>query len=318
MTAFETHWHEMAVHPESPAFQRIDDSHPLDFYLGKETSGEWTLLLITDERPKSTRQYRAIHVLCRERNDGRWALLFRLMIPELEKLFSLLCEDLVESSRNTSDPRLAATLVLQRFGRWQRLLERSQLGLLDEEAIRGLMGELLFLQKQVIPSKGIRDALNSWIGPSGAERDFRFADQEYEVKTMRTSAKGVMISSAEQLDLPSKQLDLFVVVLDETEPESHSEAFTPLGLVVKLRESMEGDNITLEAFESKLMDAGFMVRDEYNERAYVFRRFRQFRIADGFPAIRRSELPTGIGKVVWELQISAILSFELEPAEIES
>jgi len=316
MTAFEIRWRQMAVHPESPAFQRVDESHPLDFYLGKETSGEWTLLLITDERPKSTRQYRAIHVICRERTDGRWALLFRLMIPELEKLFSLLCEDLVESSRNTDDPRLAATLVLQRFGRWQRLLERSQLGLLDEEAIRGLIGELLFLEKQVIPSKGIRDAVNGWVGPSGAERDFRFAEQEYEIKAIRTDANGILISSAEQLDLPSKQLDLFVVVLDETEPESHSEAFTPIELVNRLKESMDADNIALEAFESKLMDVGFVARDEYSERAYVFRRFRKFRIAEGFPAIRRSQLPTGIGKVIWELKISAILSFELKPAEI--
>jgi len=91
MTAFETRWREMPVHPESPAFQRVDELHPLDFYLGREASGEWILLLITEERPKASREYQAIHVVCRQRSDGRWALLFRLMRPELEKLFSLLC-----------------------------------------------------------------------------------------------------------------------------------------------------------------------------------------------------------------------------------
>jgi hypothetical protein len=95
MTTFETRWREMPVHPERPAFQRVDESHPLDFYLGRESSGEWVLLLITEEHSKSSREYQAIHVVCRQRHDGRWALLFRLMRQELEKLFSLLCEDLV-------------------------------------------------------------------------------------------------------------------------------------------------------------------------------------------------------------------------------
>lgn len=31
MTVFETRWREMTVHPESPAFQRVDELHPLDF-----------------------------------------------------------------------------------------------------------------------------------------------------------------------------------------------------------------------------------------------------------------------------------------------
>jgi hypothetical protein len=316
MTAFETRWREMVVHPESPAFQRVDDSHPLDFYLGKETSGELLLLLITDERPKTTREYRAIHVIGRERNDGRWALLFRLMIPDLEKLFALVCEDLVESSRNIRDPELAATLVLQRFARWQRLLERVQTGLLDEEAIRGLMGELLFLERQAIPSKGVREAVNAWVGSAGAERDFRFTDNEYEIKAIRTGANSVLISSAEQLDLATKSLDLFIVVMDEAEPESHAEVFTPIELVNRLRTAMEADAVALESFESKLMEAGFVLREEYGERAYLFRHFRKFHVSEDFPAIRRRQLPNGIGTVVWELQIPAIVPFEVSPAVI--
>lgn len=313
MTTFESRWRATPVHPESPAYQRVDESHLLDFYLGKEVSGEWTLLLITDEHPKSDREYRAIHVISRERSDGRYALLFRLMNPELERLFSLLCEDLVESSRNIPDRALSATFVLARFARWQKLLERGQSGVLEDEALRGLIGELLFLEKQAIPAKGLREAVNGWVGSAGAERDFRFAEHEYEVKAIRTGAKRVVISSAEQLDLPAKLLDLFIALLDEAEPAS-PEAFTPLGLVDRLKGAMESDPITLEAFESKLMDAGFVTRHEYNERAYVFRQFRMFRVAEGFPAIRRSQLPAGIRKVVWELEVSAILSFELSPA----
>src|SRR5215217_6046580 len=89
MKSFEQRWREMPAHPGSPAFQRVDEQHPVDFYLGKEASREWVLLLITDERPRPSREYRAIHVITRERQDGRWALVFRLMSPELERVFSL-------------------------------------------------------------------------------------------------------------------------------------------------------------------------------------------------------------------------------------
>jgi hypothetical protein len=79
---------------------------------------------------------------------------------------------------------------------------------------------------------------------------------------------------------------------------------------------LESDPVALEAFEAMLMDAGFVAREEYSERAYIFRQFRRFHIGEGFPAIRRSQLPIGIGKVTWELEIPAILSFELNSAMI--
>lgn len=313
MTAFETRWREMPVHPESPAFQRVDASHPLDFYLGRDVSGEWVLLLVTDEQPKSSREYQAIHVISRQRGDGRWALLFRLMQGELEKLYALLCEDLVESSRSIQDPSRAASFVLARFARWQKLLERGQSGLLDEPAMRGLIGELLFLEQQAIPLKGLREAVNGWLGPTGAERDFRFSEQEFEIKTVHTGAHRVLISSAEQLDIADKPLDLFVVLLDSAEPEGHSDAFTPLEIVGRLREVIESDPTALELFEARLMDAGFVAREEYGERAYIFRQFRAFHVTEGFPSIRRSHLPAGIGKVVWELELASILPYEFTP-----
>lgn len=312
MTVFETRWRELPFHPESPAFQRVDDSHPLDFYLGRDVSGEWVLLLVTEEQPKSSREYQAIRISSKQRSDGRWALLFNLLRPELEKLFALLCEDLVESSRTIADHSRAASIVLARFARWQRLLERGHSGLLDDVALRGLVGELLFLEFHAIPARGVREAVTGWVGPQGAERDFRFPEQEYEVKTIHTGAHRVLISSAEQLDISDKGLDLFVVLLDGAEPGSHPEAFTPLEIVGRLRDVLDGDPTSLELFEGRLMEAGFVAREEYGDRAFVFRQFRAFHVAEDFPAIRRKDLPAGIGKVVWELELAAILPYEFK------
>jgi len=311
MMSLENRWQAMLANPEGSAFQRIDDSHPLDFYLGKDASGEWLLLLITEEQTSFSRENRAIHVLCRKRSDGRWALMFRLMKPELGKLFSLVCDDLVESSRSNPDPTHPASLVMARFVRWQRLLEKGDSGLLDDSALRGLVGELLFLEAFVLPEKGGRQAVSGWCGPRGADRDFCFPDREVEVKTIREGADRILMSSAEQLDLTTKPLNLGVVVLDDAVPGSLTEAFTVIDLVSRLRHAFESDPATLDVFESRLIDAGLLMREEYGDRAFVLRRIRTFKIAGSFPAIRRSTLPQGIGKVSWELIIQSILPFEV-------
>lgn len=309
--SLENRWQAMPAQPAANAFQRIDDAHPLDFYLGRDVSGEWLLLLITAEPAGFSRETRAIQVLSRKRGDGKWAMLFRLMKPELGKLFALVCEDLIESSRCNPDPAHPSTFVLTRFARWQRLLERGDSGLLDDAALRGLVGELLYLESVLMPEWGGGQAVAGWSGPSGADRDFCFPDREIEVKTVREGADRILVSSAEQLDLAGKPLELALVVLDDALPGAVSEAFTLLDLVGRMKKALSSDQVALDLLESRLMDAGLVLREEYGERAFVFRRTRLFRVGEGFPSIRRSELPVGIGKVGWELLVQSILSFEV-------
>ncbi|MEW6131202.1 MAG: PD-(D/E)XK motif protein [Acidobacteriota bacterium] len=143
---------------------------------------------------------------------------------------------------------------------------------------------------------------------------YSFADHEYEIKTIRTGANRVLISSAEQLDLQINLLDMVIVLLDDANPGSHPDVFTPLDLVERLRASMQSAPAALEIFEARLIEVGFITREEYGERGYIFRQFRTFRVEEGFPAIRRSQLPVGIGKVSYELEVPAILPFERTPA----
>ena len=311
---FETRWRSMPTNPESAAFQRVDASHPLDFYLGRETTGEWVLLLVGNALLTITREYATIHVTARHRQDGRCALMFRLTQVEFGKLFSLVCEDLVESTRNAIGERKPASLVMKRFARWQRLLERGHSGLLDESELRGLLGELLFLERHAIPARGAREALAGWLGPSGGDRDFVFADHQYEIKTIRTGSESVLISSAEQLDQQTSPLDLVVGCLDEIDPSRYEDGFTALALVERIRATLEQDALARASFEDRLIEAGFVFREEYAERAYVFRQFRYFRVGADFPAIRRSELPPAIGRVRWELHLPSLTTYELLPA----
>lgn len=310
MMNLDARWGEMSILPESSQFQRVDDSHPLDFYIGKDASGKRILLLISKEEVFSVATH-AIQVIVQRREDGKYALMFRLEKTELEKLFALVCEDLVESSR--SNPKHPASFVLSRFNHWQRMLEKNNSGLLDDESLRGLIGELLFLEMDLIPSRGKREAVSGWCGPVGADRDFAFSDMEFEVKTMTSGSDRVIVSSAEQLDVLTKPIELAIVSLDAVDPRMHNESFTISDIVNRLRKSLEEEPHASEIFELRLIDAGLVLCESYDEKAFCVTGVRKFQVLQDFPAIRRSSLPSGIGCVRWELMIRSIIPFEVTP-----
>jgi len=290
-------------------FQRIDENHPLDFYLGMDESGDRVLLLIIQGEETVPVQSQAISVVCRKRHDGQWALMFRLVRSELGRLFSHLCEDLVESSRKLSDTTNPARFVLARFERWQRLLKHGHTGLLDESALRGLICELLFLRQVSIPRYGLGTAVKGWVGPLDAAQDFHYPDVYFEIKSIRSSPSRVIISSAEQLDDTIKPLELVAIILEPEDRES-TDAFSLPDIVNDMRHLLNEDPVALTTFEERLFAAGYIDSDEYRNLFFKSGKFRSFKVCDGFPRIIRSSLSSGINKVKYELDLTFCEPFE--------
>jgi hypothetical protein len=202
MTSLEQHWKELKPDAHSPAFKRVDDRHVLDLYVGVEPTGARVLLLLTDtEPPPVPAAPRGFDIEKGQRSDGRWALTVCLRMPDLSRLFSHLCEDLVEASRIGCLPADGGRFVMDRIARWSRLLARGPQDGLNEQSYRGLVAELLVLQRVVIPRVGVNVGILSWIGPLDADQDFRLADRLIEVKSTAVGSLTVTISSAEQLDV---------------------------------------------------------------------------------------------------------------------
>lgn len=305
MMPFESRWEIL----EPGGFQRIDEDHPLDFYLGLDVSGDRILLLIVQKEETVQVQSQAIRVICRERHDGQWALMFHLVRTELGRIFSHLCEDLVESSRKLSDIPNPARFVLTRFERWQRLLKHGHTGLLDESAVRGLVCELLYLRQFSMPKYGLTPAIKGWVGPLDAAQDFHYPDGLFEVKSIRTGTSRVMISSADQLDDTGNQLHLVAVILDSAD-RGDADAFCLPDIVNDMRQRLEEDSIALSIFEERLLAAGYIDSEEYRHHYYKSGDFQFFTVCEGFPRIMRSRLSSGIGKVTYELDLAACKPFE--------
>lgn len=296
-------WAELAAGRGGPAHKRVDESHPLDFYAGVEADGSRELLLLCDSEPPTGRKFRAFDVVAQRRQDGRWALVVKLLRSEFARLFSHLCEDLVEATRQGCSRAEAPVRMIDRLERWQRLFDRDRTGLLDDSSLRGLVGELFFLSRSAIPAVGRDASVEAWVGPLDAEQDFRFSDRLIEIKTSGLGQLRVRITSVEQLDVSGSDLYLSVAPIEGAPPGAPN-TISVAELIEEVRSKLSDSERAKLVFEDRLMLAGYSERPEYRERSFSFRGFAHFRVTDGFPRIRRQSLHAAVRTVWYELDLA--------------
>lgn len=297
MNSIEELWSKISEQPTpAGAFRLFDDSHPLDLFAGIDPEGRRVLMLITDEAPQDLPAPGVIEVTLSQRGDGRFSLVFRLARSEFHELFGRLCQDLVETSR-VSDKHNGTARLLLRLNRWRKLLEPGPSKGLSEEQLRGLFGELWFLKTVAIPQFGSLTAVFAWNGPLGAPQDFQLGDGLVEVKTLLPGAHTVSISSAEQLENGSTPLLLAAIVIDT------SKGISPAALVADLRHQLEGEAVASAEFDLRLAEVGYSDRSESDHLQFTVQDIRYYPVKDPFPRITVSELPSGVSRVTYDLDL---------------
>ena len=133
------------------AQRRVDPDHPLDLYADFEQPDRPGLILFCDERPNDAPQLKAICIERRERADGRWAMRVCLDEPRLLPVFAELCRDIIEFTRHASHTAQPSGLMLSRINRWRSLMQSQPTGLSSAQ-LRGLIGELLILERELLPT----------------------------------------------------------------------------------------------------------------------------------------------------------------------
>lgn len=288
-------------------FTRIDDTHPADIFLGLE-NGERAVMVVCPLRPPEPPSLAAIGVEVGLRHDGRWALVLRLLRPELKALFNRLIEDLDGAIRQ--QPENPGQTVLARLARWQRLLSEGPLGLLADQELRGLCAELGFLLEEAVRVVGLRAAVTGWVGPRDAPKDFVLDCAEVEVKAVHQQPREYCISSLEQLTDAGKPLFLWACVVElgrVQEPDSRSVA----ALVDKLRAAMAIDPVASEELEIRLRLAGYEDRPEYALRVVTFGASTCYRVSPGFPRFERPSAPPGVVSCQYCIQAAAVDAFRV-------
>lgn len=308
---FSKRWDELKVENGIPIHLGYDATHPLRIHFGYNLDGNREFFLITKYLPlKTPTQGNSISVQFGKRNDGFKTLLLTLLKPEQNTVFAQLCWDLAESCRNCTDDRSGTERMLNRFLKWQRLLESGGDGLLSALAIKGLIGELVFMDRYSLSQYNPEVAIDGWTGPCAADRDFIYHDQWYEIKTIDPGASVIKISSIEQLD--TADVGELVVLLVERTPSSSINNFTLNGLIEQIRTKLAGSQHALNEFEDKLLEVGYITKYEYGQDFYLLKGIRWFKVNHDFPRIRRNMLDPSIVKAQYELSISSITGWEMD------
>lgn len=306
---FQSKWHAVIANPAPNAMIRVDSNHPLSFFVGVDNLAKPQLMLISDFEPRQMVNSRAISVVAGKRQDARWAICFVLTGLSVKDEFMRLCWDLVDVSKSLNTSKDDINYVLMRFTKWQHLMEHGRSGLLSDSIIKGLVGELLFLEQEAFKNYGKPIAVQGWVGPNGADRDFVYADTWFEIKAADPSATAVGISSVEQLDI-DQEGQLVIFFLESTSPTA-SASISLTEQVNRVRNQLQGDPEAALLFENKLLELGYIDRKEYNEYVFVERGRKFFCVNESFPRLRRKTVPIGVQRVEYSISLSAITAWEL-------
>ena len=293
------------------SYKRIDNTHPLDLYIGKDELSRWTLLLLTEIRPANILPSKMISTSVGIRKDKRWTLTFSLVDDTYMDMFVLFCSDIIDTSRSLKNKSKAASFVVNRYNEWREMWANSRGALLSPEEIKGLLGEMVFLQKYLAPKYGIEQAVMSWTGPRRLPQDFIVNETWYEVKTISSSGSEVIISSVEQLD-SSETGELVVIHADKTSP-SDTNAIGLNNLYSTISASILDDDVKAW-FSNMLLQYGYYPRPEYESAEYLFevKKISHYTVDSTFPCLRRDAIPVSVMKVKYSLLLAAISSHRKE------
>lgn len=77
-----------------------------------------------------------------------------------------------------------------------------------------------------------------------------------------------------------------------------------------------GEAEAVEAFDRKLVAHGYAPLPDYDAPLFVVSDVHSYRVGDGFPRLMRSQLPTGIDRVAYDILLETIAPYECDNAGV--
>ena len=292
----------------SMSYKRINSEHPVNIYVGYNDQGNQSLVVVSSKCNSDFESTKLIKVELNARSDGNYALSFNLLDDSLSDIFYQFISDIIDKTHDLKDYS-PIVFVIERWKKWIKMFKNPNNFFLSENEVRGLLGELIYLEKYMFDKYGIDKSLESWIGSSLSHKDFEVNDTWFEVKTIRENALTVTISSIEQLD-SNKQGELVLVKLEP----SNGSINEPIKLndYIKKIESYFSNDYQLNVFKEKLDERKYFYAPEYDKYVYSIKSIDHYKVAEEFPRLKSNNLPNSIARASYELYIKEIEDFKVE------
>ena len=302
----------------SVSSRRVDPKMQWDVFWAIDADRNRLLILSHGAGMVSKAKLPYLKGLAIERRDVRSRsgayLMLKLLDPELKDIFHRLCLDIIEAVRAASDESEAVGSFIARTWRWHRMLKGGGPGLLSGEEQKGLLGELGFLERCLLPEMQPLDAVLSWTGPLASPKDFEIGRLAIECKARRGASRPyIAISSQHQLDTSGVDC-LFLDVTEITRASSDSANGVTLSeFVGALRKDLESkDPSSLEPFQERLAMVGFNWSDDYSDDRWLLGPERSFKVTENFPRVVSTDLRLGVQNVCYSIALHHCDDFQVD------
>jgi hypothetical protein len=298
---------------EGFAARRVDSDIEWDFYWAKGSDRRPRLLLHHAEPFGGQLPHlKGLELL--EGSDGKSGRILDVSLsdPQLQDVFHRLCLDIVDSCRPAESEQSAVEIAVRRTWLWHRLLKGGADSRLSIDEQKGLLGEFVVLE-ELLGVLSAAQAVEAWMGPLDAPKDFEVGEVAIEAKARRGGATPfVTISSEYQLD-PAGFSELFLSVVDLVRAVP-SEGLSVADVAARIRARVADDNeAVLDLFEGRLLSAGLLVEHDYAEFRWLVTGRKAYKVGGEFPRIEPSGLPTGVERVRYQVDLVTVADFEVEP-----
>ena len=303
--------------------RRVGPSARWDLYWGVDVDRKPLLILQHGKGLRKTRRLPKLRGLQVETlpaehgTDER--ILIRLTDAEQRDIFLRFCRDIVDATVLARTAEQAVERFLARTWRWHRLLQGGRDSRLGDDEQKGLLGELVVLERYFLPVLGATDAVRSWTGPLDSPHDFEISNVHVEAKARGSSVPHVNISSELQLDSSSADTLFLHVTEIVTAAEGTANASTLPEVATAIRSEIANqDMAAVELFEKRLSAVGFDWADDYSDKLWLVVGEALYEVRDGFPRIIPAVYPGGVDNVRYAVSLPDCEAFRALPSDLRS
>ena len=291
---------------QNNGFLLADISHVLNWNIGLDDDGNKALKLrgafnlqtISGTKFMNVRQYS---------NGEQQTILFSLLDNELDDQFFYFVDDLIESTRNCQTDSQGYNCTIENYLRWKKMFQNKPKELLSETQIMGLIAEVLFLKRVLIPKYGTTIAVHSWSGQKLTHKDFSLDDTWYEIKAVSMSKNEVHISSLEQLN-SNKPGELVIFKLEKM--SSEYDGIKLNNLILDTADSILETTVR-EDFLGEVSRQGFALNERYDDYVYRVSDPNHYTVNDDFPKLIPDGTCTEITKAEYWLSIPQLEKYRV-------
>lgn len=310
-------WESIKSPAKEYSLLKVPGKHPHSISIGKNIDEQYLIVFqLQGVHLELFKKHRVsvlgLHIDLRQDTESDSQHLVITLEKIIDKdIFNSLCLSLINSIQNIDAPDVAIVVILTHLKRWKSFLKGKKRKQLSAEEIKGLFAELHFLRMLLVEYPRQQSLiLEAWVGPTGGQQDFIFANSAVEIKAISGKAKfTVRISSEHQLDSVLDYLLLKIFRVGEVEEGIDAKSLNDI--VLAIEHTLDSVQL-LQQFQSKLVNAGYLPIACYDEPYFQVYAENTYCVAEDFPRLTKGNLPVGIEKVSYELELREIEQFQID------